>query len=158
MGAHRLIQRLSLSLITCAFFAPILAVASSDNGSLIAGTRATIFFCMVGPLQLFYSGNGYLSGAEGAYAPTGLTGGKTVFQIEDLVHSACTSHAELGVEGFTSNPGQSWLTSIECNGVTLTGSSATFTYDSSTGAAGWAWSSKFGFSSGSGYSCTINHS
>jgi hypothetical protein len=46
------------------------------------------------------------------------------------------------------------LTSITCNGTSLAGSAATFTY--SAGKAYWSWHSFFGMTTGS-YSCGITH-
>jgi hypothetical protein len=64
----------------------------------------------------------------------------------------------LEVSGFSSNPGQSWLSSVTCNGVTNSGSTAGFSY--SSGVATWEWVRLFGLFSeiGLSVSCTIVHS
>ena len=67
--------------------------------------------------------------------------------------------ASLEISGFSVDPGQDWLTSIDCNGVTNNGSSATF-FSYSGGKAVWQWRTLFGLEAknGSNVSCTITHS
>jgi hypothetical protein len=103
---------------------------------------------------------GYQGGAAGfgSYSSTGLTGGKTIDAIYDQSGPESGDGAWLVVEGFTANPGKTWLTSITCNGVALSESTATYAYSSSTGQASWDWSTSFNFVSGTKYSCSINHS
>lgn len=132
-----------------------LAFASSDTGTLLVGATSG-GVC----LQII---SGYDSPISvGSYSPTGLTGGKTVTLIIDSAffepQSGCPANfSGINVSGFSSNPGQSWLTSVTCNGVTNTGSSAGYSY--SGGLASWSFSKLFGFTGGSGhnFSCTIVH-
>jgi len=159
MDARRLLQTPCVLLFNCALLAPLLAVASTDNGTLTAGQRAISASCVIGPLRIPYQGIGYDAGVDGLYSPSVLTGGKGVIELEDIVSGAtCAVFDLFTVSGFLSNPGQSWLTSVTCNGITLNGSSASYSYTSISGQAQWSWNTKFGFSSGSNYSCTITHS
>lgn len=130
------------------------AAASTDTGSLLVGVRAN-GRC---GLQFFFL-SGYASSLSmGSYSPTGLTGGETVSAVFD--GAGCPSAPiELAISGFSSNPGQNWLSSITCGAVTKTGaSSVNFTY--SSGTAYWIWGTPpFGFASkfNSNVSCTITH-
>jgi hypothetical protein len=98
-------------------------------------------------------------GPIGSYSPSGLTGGKTVYTVLDI----CYSVATLNVDGFSSNPGSGWLTSITCNGITKTGSTAAYAwgiYGYRPQMAAWSWTTTFGFSdlpAGTNVSCTIVH-
>jgi len=127
--------------------------SSSDAGTLTVGIGSG---GLCGGLPLIDTG--YLPAlSKGAYSPTTLTGGRTVGGVID--YDACTTESELDVEGFSSNPGASWLISISCNGVTNDGSTATFAYYSG-GSGVWQWSHNFGFLSlgnGAQVSCTIVH-
>jgi hypothetical protein len=148
---------LSLALIGVAFNAQ-LALASSDSGTLTPGSKQS--GCnLTGGKQSFV---GYINpGLDiGVYSPTGLTGGRTVVAIVDQTHIDCgVTQSYLTVEGFTSDPGSSWLTSITCNGVKLSASAMTsYSYTSSASEAVWTWSTHFGLSNGAQVSCTIVHS
>jgi hypothetical protein len=131
--------------------APVIAFAASDNGTLTVGAGGAEPLCDYG----FF-------GSIGSYSPTGLTGGKTVAGLWDW-HSGPTCSNPSGhfeASGFSSDPGQSWLTSVTCNGVTKTGA-ATNHYSYGSGRAEWDWTlnGPFGFSSkiGTQLSCTIVH-
>jgi hypothetical protein len=80
----------------------------------------------------------------GTYSPTGLTGGETVAAILDNGGTNCFPESiQFSVSGFTSNPGATWLTSITCNGIEETGSTASFSYLSGSA---WVWNDvSFGF-------------
>ena len=100
----------------------------------------------------------------GAYSPVALTGGNTVSFLHDVLYllDPCsplpgTSLAStLGVSGFSSNPGIDWLTSVTCNGRTLSGSSAFFSYNAGT--AQWRWFNQaFGLLTLTSTTCTIVH-
>ena len=104
-----------------AFLMTPLANASgfNDSGTL---TEDSVYSCHIGALD-FTRQSGFSSGAFGAYSPLGVTGGESINGIYDVSSSGpiCTgSHAVLVVTGFSSNPGNLWLTSITCNAVTLT--------------------------------------
>lgn len=128
--------------LTSLSLAPMLAVATSDNGTLTVGYS-----------PVFCEHYGYNSATgTGAYSP-GLTGGKNVGILMDV----CYAYSYLDVSGFSSDPGSSWLTSITCNGVTKLVGSAGYSYGG--GRARWEWTSLFGFQSlyGSNVNCTIVH-
>ena len=149
-------------LVSC-FGLSSLAHASTDTGTLSVGYGVG---CNGGIGQggeiLVY---GYLSGSYGSYSPTGLTGGTTVYSIQDYyvltAGNVCSgsSTSLLEVTGFSVDPGQDWLSSITCNGVENTGSGAASFYYSS-GKAYWTWSQLFGleFKGGSNVSCSLTHS
>ena len=144
--------RWSLTALIALAFTPLLAVASTDNGTLTAGFAVSGLCSGVHPI----TSRGYISGGIGSYSPTGLTGGKTVFAVYDHgpTPPCIPSIAQLSVSGFVSDPGSSWFTSITCNGVTNTTIS---TYFYSAGEATWTFGTQFGFASGSNYSCSIAH-
>jgi len=135
-----------------------IAHAASDAATLTVGAHLTCFKS-AGQMSTLY---GYFSGSFGSYSPSGLTGGKTAIEIWDsfFFGSQCgTEHnSVLVISGFSVDPGQDWVTSITCNGVTNDGSGASsYTYTSSTGSALWTWSQLFGLMGKSSVSCTINH-
>jgi hypothetical protein len=136
---------------------PGLASASTDNGTLTAGTENGS--CLP-PEVGTYHVIGFINGASGSYSPTGLTGGRTLAGISDVEPVSCGSHTSaFSVTGFSSNPGSAWLSSVTCNGVERLQSSAiSYTYTSSTGTAAWIFSGNFGFAGGDQYACSIVHS
>lgn len=79
--------------------------------------------------------------------------------IFDTIEILCerSSFSGVSVSGFTSNPGTSWLTSVTCNGVDKSASSASFSY--SSGMAEWIWSTEFGFAAkiSDNVGCSIVH-
>jgi hypothetical protein len=130
-----------------------LVSAATDNATLTVGHTAL----PSPPLECTYVLDGYMSGMMGSYSPTGLTGGWTVTGVSD---SGCyvTTGSSLSITGFPVSPGQLWLTSVTCNGVTRQALAATYSY--SSGRATWGWSGTFGFSAlsgGSTVSCSITH-
>jgi hypothetical protein len=140
---------------------PTIALAASDNATLQVGKANNS-----GAGGAWVCVSGYNSSISlGSYSPTGLTGGKTVTSLYDVDAGilGCTSHvgATLNVSGFSSDPGQAWVTSATCNAVAKTGASASFSY--SGGTATWNWGSGSSFNliskaSGTNVSCTIVHS
>lgn len=89
----------------------------------------------------FAGGTGAVGSISGSMFPDG------VHQVVELINRSGGNGAHLGIGGFTSSPGSSWLDQIVCNGVTLLGSAASFTY--SLGTAHWSWSgSTFGMVGG----------
>jgi hypothetical protein len=157
MNTRYLLRSSSLLLTSiCVLFASQPAIASSDTGTLLVGHGT--FPCLPIPPGGSSPVYGY-DASFGSYSPTGLTGGKTVVLIWDFHVGNCgVNHSNLEINGFSSDPGSSWLTSITCNGVSNPQSSASG-YSYSGGAAIWAWSQFFGLSSkvGSNVSCTIVH-
>jgi len=149
-------MRISLVVRTLAMICvavPILVLASTDSATLqVGGTTGT---CLGG---LFSANKGYDSGVFGSYSPNGLTGGKTVTAVNDTTCGAVkTSHLVIG--GFSTDPGQTWLTSVTCNSITKTSASGS-TYNFGSGSAEWSWASQFGFvsiSNGTNVSCSITH-
>jgi hypothetical protein len=128
--------------------------ADTTAGTLKAGAVRIIDVC--GNQGELLTGYSQASGL-GSYSPTGLTGGETVAYVADTTATTCfPARNQLSVSGFTSNPGATWLTSITCNGVEETGSSATFSYIGGT--ASWTWFSSFGFVTQDNYSCSIVYS
>jgi len=130
-----------------------IAAATTDFGTLTKGTNTCGYYGYAGPWGM------------GSYSPTGLAGGTTVTGIYEYFNVwpqiGCTSGvwSAFVVGGFSSNPSSNWLNSVTCNGVTLTSTSANFSY--SNGNATWFWSNvtfKFsGLSNGTNVSCTIDH-
>lgn len=108
------------------------AAAYTDTGTLyVSGGSGGL--CGGSPVLA----SGYASStAMGSYSPTGLTGGETLLSLIDSIGTVCPiTISGMAVSGFSSNPGQSWLSSVKCGGVTMTGSSAIFIY--SGGIASW---------------------
>jgi hypothetical protein len=143
-----------LLLVICGLtLMPALASAASDAGTLLVGKLVVGSPC----ISTLY---GYNPGNYGSYSPTGLTGGQIVGTVTEN-HTCATGFvsAILAIGGFTSDPGKTWLTSITCNGVTLTsGSSSAYGYGSGT--SQWTWSATGWGLSGhvnSNVSCTITH-
>jgi hypothetical protein len=153
----------SLSRVVMGFVAfaltvsPMVANASTtDNGELTAGL-ATAGCPPRGTLHVV----GFISsGSLGSYSPAGLTGGESVWAIDDYDPVTCGSNVSIfSATGFASNPSSSWLISITCNGVERTGSSAVqYSYTSATGVAAWTFDGHFGFANGDQYACAITHS
>ena len=162
MTTRARLLRVCIGALITLVLGPSLAIAASDSGTLTAGSVSAGNGCMLGSVPVPYNNVGFHSGGPGSYSPTGLTGGKTVVGILDFSASQlpiCPRIPYVEVGGFSSNPSIGWLTSVTCNGVTKTGSSATYTYTTSSGVATWTWSaSLFGFIAGHVYSCTIVHS
>jgi len=108
-----------------------------------------------GPVSFF----GYNpSTGTGALNPSTLTGGKTITAFYDNKYNGVSLIESIfKVSGFTSDPGQAWLTSAKVNGVTRTGASAQYSYAS--GVAQWRWVPPATpvFGSSGNVSCTIIH-
>ena len=142
---------LGAMLLTCV---PMRASATdSDTGTLLVGE--TVYHCIPSNhISGIYGFIGVIG--TGSYSPTGLTGGDTVYAIEDVVPGNCSvTFSALTVSGFSSNPGSTWLSFITCNGVKLTEANAIYAY--SSGEAEWQWSTLFGLMSknSDNISCTI---
>ena len=139
-----------LPLIAVFVFSGSTAFASSDTGTLAVSTH--ILRCN-GTIAIV--GRGFINGEFGSYSPTGLNGGDTVGGLFDE-YNTCgfPTSSWFEVDGFSSDPGSTWLTSVTCGSVEKTASTAGYSYAS--GVAAWEWSTQFGFSSGN-VSCTIVH-
>jgi YD repeat-containing protein len=101
--------------------------AASDTVTMTQGTYVS------GPITL----DGFNSGQFGSVSPSTLTGGKTILQLMDAYNGPPFIYTQLIISGFTSDPGQSWLTSVTANGVTRSGASAAYSY--ANGSAQWDW-------------------
>lgn len=139
-----------LSLVGCLSLSPMIAFATSDDGTITVGESVGGNLCIY-----------VYSGSIGSYSPTGLTGGKTVADLFDAwAGSTCgLGSGYLFVSGFSSNPGQSWLTSVTCNEVARTGAMAS-SYSYASGTAEWNWVPEpfgFRFDVGEQLGCTIVH-
>jgi hypothetical protein len=138
----------------------VIPFTSSDSGTLTVG-QGIVLGCMPIKLnEIFGFVSTRTSGNFGSYSPTGLTGGKTVAQVDDVETGTCITggFSVLTVSGFSSNPGNSWLSSITCNGFQNLARAATaFSYG--TGDATLEWSHLLGLSSksGSNVGCAIVH-
>ena len=157
MNMMNLLRRVGVLAIVGTYLSSQLALASSDIGTLTIG-HSTLGSCESAPGLIA----GFYTSVTGSYSPAGLTGGEAVYALIDTIYTHCSGFSALVVSGFTSNPGQSWLTSTACHGVTNSGSSAyLFQYDSTSHTATWYWTTLFGLTSlstGTNVSCTIAHS
>lgn len=158
MNMKNLLRRVGVLSIVGIYLSSQSAFASSDIGTLTIGH--TVLGSCDSSFQVFA---GFYTSKTGSYSPTGLTGGNAVYSVGDSVFGhGCSAFSALVVSGFSSNPGQSWLTSTACNGVTNSGSSVfLFQYDSTDHVATWYWIALFGLtglSTGTNVSCTIEHS
>src|SRR5262249_52120426 len=98
--------------------------------------------------QGYASYRGFVSGQYGQLSPTVLTGGMSVSAIYDSYAASIVGGAFVSVSGFSSDPGQGWLWSVNAVGITKSGSGVR-TYSYSGGTATWYWSDNFGFAPGS---------
>jgi len=136
--------------------APPAIFAATDNGTLTVGTASA----SCGSSSALHYGFGP---GMGSYNPTSLTGGKTLVVAEDVVDFLCTGsiYAWVQINGFSSNPGSTWLTTVTCNGATVSGSTSSFTYYSSLGLGVWYWHTGYlgliGLTPGTNVSCSIVH-
>jgi hypothetical protein len=155
VNSYALVQRLLLPLLCLIAASQTAQATSSDNGTLTVGQASV---ACIPPLHGTVTDDGYNPALTiGAYSPTGLTGGDTVGSIVDFHGGGCFgTFSFLVVTGFSADPGSGWLSSITCNSVKNSQSSATYTY--SSGEARWQWSTTFGLTNGTQVGCTIVHS
>lgn len=132
------------------------AAAASDQGTL----TSVVFNSTCGSLgQYAITTTGYNQG--GSYAPA-LTGGETVTGLYNLTGEHGPVCPQLGayiwISGFSSDPGLYWLSSVTCNGTTLTvPAGGQYAYNAGTHVAEWIWRKSY-WNIGTGtYSCTITH-
>ena len=158
MKTRNLISRYTVYLLASVLI-PALADAATDSGTLTVGHYTVR---LPPPIQqCVYVISGYQNGIVGVYSPTTLTGGKSVYIVYDAAHcSGAFMFASFEVSGFSSDPGQNWLTSVTCNGVTNSVVSS-YAYDSTRQLASWEFATPFGLaakSAGTNVACTIVHS
>ena len=152
------------------------ASATTQAGNVTdAGTLTQGFYrSATGPNWTFFKGYRPVSTPIiGSYAPTALTGGKTVRNLFDFAVcssvsqppncpysgiTTTTQYGQIDVSGFTADPGIAWLTSVTVGSVTRTGATATYSYTGGT--ATWKWSGvtgSFGLSGSGSTSVAIIH-
>jgi len=153
MSAKTVLRRTMLLILTILPLSQ--AIASTDYGTLTVAKESN-YICIGGGSYIWYGfwGDGWF----GSYSPPGLSGGETVMEIRDTVSTCRMSSTLLEVAGFKSNPGANWLSSITCNDVEHTGSTADFSYGG--GIALWVWNNgSFLLSNktGENVSCAISH-
>jgi hypothetical protein len=76
----------------------------------------------------------------GSISPTTTSNGYTYQGLFDRIlfaHGSGYQDTTFALSGFSADPQRAWLTSVSCAGVTLAGSSATYSYASGT--ATWKW-------------------
>lgn len=158
MDQRNFINRSILFIAATLLLTPILAAAASDAGTLFVGKLVISNLPITPCVWIDY---GYKSGPTfGSYSPTGLTGGKTVDEIDDTTACSGTYLDSLVlISGFSADPGKTWLTSVTCNGVTNDSSSAS-SYTYTSGEATWEWTQSFGLPAkvGNNVTCTVVHS
>ena len=96
---------------------------------------------------------GYISGSIGSIDNANIGAGISVVSVYD----DATVGAVLGITGFSSDPGSTYIVSVTANGVTLNAPSAVYSYNAGT--AFWQWNVPvmyFGFIVGLPYPVTIN--
>lgn len=149
------IKRFGRTVLLGFLAASALASAATDDGVVTVG-RAFDGFCGPGG-GLQYTGYNATFGA-GSYSRPNLTGGGTVLTIADFAQPFCGVNLTFLRVEFPADPGRNWLTSIRCNGVTLTPNQS---YWFTEGVAWWSWSNPhFGFAplrDGTKVSCSIVH-
>jgi hypothetical protein len=111
---------------------------------------------------------GYEAGLFGSLSKYAIGAGQTISALYDSFTCGpliCAGQSVFSVSGFTANPGQAWLSSIDVvdgtrpDGKTLTGAGAT-SYTYASGVATWHWSGSavtvgLGFISGTTATATI---
>jgi hypothetical protein len=122
---------------------------TTDSSTLTEG-----FYCSLAAICW----RGYASGSYGSLSSTSLSGGGTVTGVVD--HQVGSLYQGELSGTFATNPGATWLTSVTAKGVTLKGSTATFSY--SSGTASWIWplaatGTSFGFKGSGSDAVAINH-
>jgi len=157
MNAKSLIYASLLGITVGAACLTTPTVAADDGGTLsVAEHRVE---CWTGPhVEILY---GYMQSRPlGAYSPTNLAGGQTPIEVYEKMDVGCklVSGSTLSVSGFAVDPGRRWLTSVSCNGTTLSENTAA-RFSFINGIATWEWTAGFGLKSRVGHSveCIISH-
>lgn len=82
--------------------------------------------------------------------PISLPGGLSLLVLADAgAGDAPPTASRILISGFSADPGSGYLSTVICNNVSRSGSSATYSYGG--GRASWTWWSLFGMSAGSNY-------
>jgi YD repeat-containing protein len=105
-----------------------------------------------------YIESGYGQGTLGSLTPNTTSNSKTITAFYYYYNlSTHVSYTALGVSGFSSSPGASWLQSVvlAANGTTVTGASATYSY--SSGTASWVWANSTAAVETGSTTMTIEH-
>ena len=137
----------SLSFLASLLVLPVACWAATDTPTITVGEIGNNGV----PISI-----GYASGTYGSITPKTTGNGYTYvnfFVSEPGTHGGGGSY--LTISGFSSNPGASWLMSVTCNGVTLSGPGATY----SAGTITFTLSGPF-FSAnqvGENVTCTVIH-
>jgi hypothetical protein len=84
---------------------------------------------------------GFIRGSLGSVTPSPVLFADGVGNLLQLSNVSTT--AVLKIDGFSSNPLQTYFLSINANSVTNTSAAASYSY--SAGVATWSWSSSFNF-------------
>lgn len=96
----------------------------------------------------------------GSYSPV-LTGGERVTNLYIITGHQGGACSILGtylhIAGFSSNPGSSWLSSVQCGGGTTLDSSTATTYAYGPSGAEWRWTAQYLTIVGGTNTCTIIH-
>lgn len=79
--------------------------------------------------------------AVGSITGGTLTGGKIICEVSSFT---TLTQDRFRVRGFTTDPGQNWLSSITVNSVTKTAANLTYSYDATHGTANWIWATGHG--------------
>jgi hypothetical protein len=98
---------------------------------------------------------GFYRGVFGSVTPSPINPpiGGQLLSLVDVSGATST----LSIDGFSSDPGQSSITSVVSNSVTKT-SAGVSSYSYAGGVATWNWATAFGFSNGNTYNpTTINY-
>lgn len=96
-----------------------------------------------------------LNQSVGSYTPA-ITSTLSILELYDQYNPAPTyQETILTVQGFTADPGRTWLSFIIANGVKQDQSAAVYLYNSGTGRATWDWTTAFNFVTLSVYSVTL---
>lgn len=116
-----------------------------------SGTAATFLY---DPFN-GYTQTGYMEGIS-TLSPTALPdSGKNIGSLFD---DDSFNNGQLIINGFSSDPGISYVTSVTINSTTKTTATASYNYNSSFGVATWTWSSfQFGFAHNTAYTGNITY-
>lgn len=79
--------------------------------------------------------------ATGSITPSTLIGGKIICEVSSFNTGV---QDRFRVRGFTTDPGQNWLSAITVNSVAKTAANLTYTFDATHGTANWIWATGHG--------------
>lgn len=153
----------SLTGLTCVTSYSVLVHASNSGGTGASSSNSfTTQVCTDHPVMT--EGNStnvgfQLSTHTGSMNPTSTSNGHPYQNFSDRTSPATGAYigTHFAVSGFTSDPGAGWLVSAAAQSFTLYGSSATYSWNPTTGTADWTWVSGPNFSGSGTTTCTIVH-